>query len=337
MVGKERKSRRNLTVDYMNQQIQCPICERSCELLGRSLDTACYQCLRCGRFCLTGTVLAIIPNALGLDGNKRALVSHAIQRMQTKNSRPPVLNSETIKRIVEHEQLPTPFEQGNNLIVWLGDHSLELSSPGKLLTLDSSTKLSVTGSRNVEEFDFIVTSLAQRGLLTSKLLPGGGMAQVMLSFSGWEYYYDLKNKSIVSFKAFMAMKFGNSLLDDVYKNHFKLAVKATGFDLFRVDDVPRAGLIDDKIRSDIRAAKFLIADLTDENPGAYWEAGYAEGLGKPVIYTCQKSAFEVHSTHFDTNHHLTVIWDENDLVSATQMLKATIRATLPSEAKMNDD
>ena len=38
----------------------------------------------------------------------------------------------------------------------------------------------------------------------------------------------------------------------------------------------------------IRDAKFVIADLTHDNNGAYWEAGYAEGLGKPVIYICEK-------------------------------------------------
>jgi len=35
------------------------------------------------------------------------------------------------------------------------------------------------------------------------------------------------------------------------------------------------------------------------NPGAYWEAGYAEGLGKPVIYTCEEAKF-VEASHFDT-------------------------------------
>ena len=42
----------------------------------------------------------------------------------------------------------------------------------------------------------------------------------------------------------------------------------------------------------IRDAKFVIVDLTHDNHGAYWEAGYAEGLGKPVIYVCKKDKFE---------------------------------------------
>jgi nucleoside 2-deoxyribosyltransferase len=83
---------------------------------------------------------------------------------------------------------------------------------------------------------------------------------------------------------------------------------------------------------------FLIADLTDHNNGAYWEAGYAEGLGKPVIYTCRKDVFEdkENTTHFDTNHHLTVVWEHDKLDDAVKQLKATIRATLPENAKMED-
>ena len=49
------------------------------------------------------------------------------------------------------------------------------------------------------------------------------------------------------------------------------------------------------------------------NQGAYWEAGYAEGLRKPVIYTCKKSVFETEGTHFDTNHRVHVLWDAENL------------------------
>ena len=133
------------------------------------------------------------------------------------------------------------------------------------------------------------------------------------------------------------MQYGEEELDDLVVNCFRPAVKDTGFDLYRLDDVPKAGLIDDRLRVEIRTSRFLIADLTHENRGAYWEAGYAEGLGKPAIYTCEKSKFEDMKPHFDTNHHTTVLWDKNDLGKTAQDLKSTIRATLPDEAKLNDD
>jgi len=84
------------------------------------------------------------------------------------------------------------------------------------------------------------------------------------------------------------------------------------------------------------AALFKTSYITDENHGVYWEAGYAEGLGRPVIYTCEKTYFEKVKTHFDTNHHLTVIWEEDKINEALDKLKATVRTTLPSEAKLQD-
>jgi hypothetical protein len=60
-------------------------------------------------------------------------------------------------------------------------------------------------------------------------------------------------------------------------------------------------------------------------------------LGLPVIYTCEKSAWERQHTHFDTNHLKTIIWDSLDLKQAETDLTATIRATLRADAKQTDD
>jgi nucleoside 2-deoxyribosyltransferase len=72
--------------------------------------------------------------------------------------------------------------------------------------------------------------------------------------------------------------------------------------------------------------------LSDSNAGAYWEAGFAEGLGKPVIYICKAAA----EMHFDTDHRHTVRWDLSDLDQAAKKLKAVIRNTLLGDAKQAD-
>lgn len=109
----------------------------------------------------------------------------------------------------------------------------------------------------------------------------------------------------------------------------------TGFELRKLTDNQPAGLIDDQIRASILSGRFVIADLTHGSHGAYWEAGFAEGLHLPVIYTCEKSAWKK-GTHFDTNHLLTIIWDATDLKKAENELAATIRATLRAEARQTD-
>lgn len=108
------------------------------------------------------------------------------------------------------------------------------------------------------------------------------------------------------------------------------------FELRILTDRQPAGLIDDQLRVALRASRFVIADLTHGNNGAYWEAGFAEGLGRPVIYTCRKAEWDVRKTHFDTNHLVTIIWEPNQLEDAGTRLTATIRATLPGEARLRD-
>ena len=93
-------------------------------------------------------------------------------------------------------------------------------------------------------------------------------------------------------------------------------------------NVARAGVIDNIMRTQIRDSAFVIADLTDDNLGAYWEAGYAEGLGKPVIYICEKAKFDEDSTHFDTNHCTTVFWSKDDPDQFCRELIATLRRSL---------
>jgi nucleoside 2-deoxyribosyltransferase len=118
---------------------------------------------------------------------------------------------------------------------------------------------------------------------------------------------------------------------------FRPAVRRTGFELRVLTDQQRAGLIDDQIRAALISARFVIADLTHGNAGAYWEAGFADGRGLPVIYTCRRAEWDKAKTHFDTNHMLTVIWDPADLMPSGKQISATIRATLRGEATPADD
>ena len=57
-----------------------------------------------------------------------------------------------------------------------------------------------------------------------------------------------------------------------------------------------------------------------------------------LLYICEESKFDEKKTHFDTNHHLTLKWkgEEEALKEFSEELKATIRATFPEDAKMED-
>jgi hypothetical protein len=291
-----------------------------------------YECANCGTFTITALAkseLAAIPlkNQIA-----RSVLSHALRKMQANGT--PLLTESLLKKIIERP-LPTAPEQCDNLILWLGN---SLSFAGRRVWINPRIHRAVLGAVNEYAFGQVIQHLEKQGLLDLEMRPNGLYeAHTTLSVDGWVSYEKLRRDNPQSRVAFMAMQFDNQDLDRLVKNVFKPAVCKTGFDLRRLDEKPRAGLIDDRLRVEIRNARFLIADLTDDNEGAYWEAGFAEGLGKPVIFICEEAKFEEKKTHFDTNHHLTVKWDKGSPQGAAEELKATIRATLPDEARMTDD
>jgi hypothetical protein len=319
----------------------CPICQgvlKDKPIPASEAKGFGYECVRCGNFCLPHHTkddlrrIFIDAEAKGEKEEKVAVLSHAICNMQRKGETWPTLEGDLIKAILKNP-LPSINEQANNFIRWLGENVRH----GEDVLIEASTHQAIMGALKPSGFAFIIKHLFDTGIVTGQRYADRiSKAHVSLSYEGWQYYDKLKRGAVDSRKAFMAMEYGDSQLDKIVEEHFKPAVACTGFELYRLDQKPKAGLIDDRLRVEIRTSRFLISDLTHENPGAYWEAGYAEGLGKPVIYTCSKKKFDEEKPHFDTNHHLTIIWNEKEIQKAVESLKATIRATLPNEAKMSD-
>ncbi len=158
-----------------------------------------------------------------------------------------------------------------------------------------------------------------------------------LTAEGWERFEELQRAHVASNYAFFARKFDNPELDQVVELCLQRAIEQTGFEL-RIA-TQKAGLVDAIIEDEIRRCRFLVSDLSDDNAGAYWEAGFAEGLGKPVIYICRekiKDGEDEKKTHFDTNHRHTVRWNLDSLDTFADKLKAAIRNTLLGEAKQDD-
>jgi hypothetical protein len=245
-----------------------------------------------------------------------------------RGEKPPLLSEKLVTEILDHGSLPSAREQAENLILWLGSKCV----PGQPVREEAHNTYAIFGAASPTAIQYLIENL-----IREKLMEQGSMhSDMKLSFDGWKAYEELKRGKSDTRKAFMAMQYGRPALDNVFKE-FKLEVKNTGFDLRRLDEVPTAGTIDDRLRVEIRTSRFVVVDLTDNNLGAYWEAGFAEGLGKPVFYSCEKSFFEEKRTHFDANHQFTVLWEANKIKEAAETLKTAIRATLPAEAKMTDD
>jgi hypothetical protein len=255
----------------------------------------------------------------------------------------PRISYELLKQVMADPiELPSATTQLDNLILWLGNAQ---SDAGAWVT-EIDNAIPTIGATDENGLGFVASQAHELGLLNGppviKRMSAGPVSvafqPMQLTIQGWQRREELKRGKVASRQAFMAMPFGEQDLDQLFRDELVPAVEKTGFKLKRLDDEQPAGLIDDRLRVEILQSRFMISDLTHRNPGAYWEAGYAEGLGKPVIYTCRKDVFDDkgHGTHFDTNHHLTVVWEPSSLKAAAEKVKNTIRATLPDEATLED-
>jgi nucleoside 2-deoxyribosyltransferase len=315
----------------------CPICDspatrREDDPTGR--DATLIDCPLCGNYAISRSLDSMLPHLRATEHESSARLSHALRRAADSSDRP-LFSTYTAEAAVK-QPLPRPSEQADLLIRWLAEH---VAGPGETLWIEYSTHGAVIGAKSTAGFELVLDHLFATGLVTgnqSKMLSGGDRAHATLTFSGWDHYETLRRGGRVFRKAFMAMKFQDALLDQVLETVFKPSALRAGFDLFKLTDKPKAGLIDNQMRVEIQSCAFVVADLSHDNLGAYWEAGYAEGLGKPVIYTCEKSKFEQAKTHFDTNHHLTILWDAAFPSACSHEFVATIRATLPHLANMSD-
>ena len=124
-------------------------------------------------------------------------------------------------------------------------------------------------------------------------------------------------------QAFIAMSF-----DDSMKTARKSIVKAvedSGYKAMLIDVKEHNNQIVPEIYREIEDSAFVVADLTGQRGGVYYEAGYAVAKDKPLILSCKKSTEE--KPHFDVAQINTIFWeDEEDLYARlSKRIKATIK------------
>jgi nucleoside 2-deoxyribosyltransferase len=325
--------------------LNCLICWTPNVSLREISGIAVYSCPRCGNWGLarlTADITNSLQNKLGDWDAKsvhlRSRLSHMIRRQQRPDMgyvQMPIAGDFETWHL--EEALPAPSEQLDLLIVAVGDYQPSAAESTKMSADALSAEIGAMITRQSPNagLGWLLDQPNTKSLV-ERHGDAGNAILLRLTMEGWLRHGTLKRARIESRRVLMAMQFNDPELDQVVEKSFRPAVKCTGFELRLLTDKQPAGLIDDQLRVALRTSRFVIADLTHSNNGAYWEAGFAEGLGRPVIYTCREKEWRERKTHFDTNHLVTVVWSIEKLDHATEQLVARIRATLPEEATMTD-
>ena len=171
--------------------------------------------------------------------------------------------------------------------------------------------LALTDSEKLSDFLALINIVKSMGLLSDE---ESSINVIICSptATGWERIESLQTKVVANEQAFVAMWFDSSM-DDAYKDGFFPAIDKAGYKPLRIDKKHHVNKIDDEILAEIRRSRFIVSDFTCEpskvRGGVYFEAGFAMGLGIPVIWTARAGSEK--DLHFDTRQYNHIVWDSN--------------------------
>jgi nucleoside 2-deoxyribosyltransferase len=165
-------------------------------------------------------------------------------------------------------------------------------------------------AKNESELLFILESMRKKGWIDISITKtlGGSILSGFPSIAdeGWmeiERIVKKKRKRQI----FIAMKFKD--MDSVY-NSINQAIIDASFIPLRIDKKEHINQISSEIQYEISQSGLVVADVTEQNQGVYFEAGYAMGLNIPVIWTCNEK--EKNEIHFDIRQYNTILWEDED-------------------------
>lgn len=278
-----------------------------------------------GRFRVTGTASVMLSN---LTPEQKCLLTTWIVDQNRLGNPVPVVTSDVLKMQLPAMRPLRAAEKRDRLLFYVQRNTRRLGVGLKIDANQTAARQQVIGelmawTESLEENElwYFITFCEELGVLKTF-----GLQQLMLTPKGFEILEQTDREQATS-QAFVAMWFDESL-KAAYDEGFQKAIVDSGYKPLQIDRKEHVNKIDDEIIAEIRRSRFVVADFTcePEKPrgGVYFEAGFARGLGIPVVWTCRKDSLE--NVHFDTRQFNHIVWESAE--DLYRQLKNRIEAVI---------
>lgn len=298
--------------------MSCPICSNIGATVNPTTnDARIIDCPQCGSFKISGRAIAVL-NVQDNFAAERWKISSWVNE-----SKPAIVGTVEIDTALQ-SAVPSLHHRADRMLRFIVSKypSGTTFYDGEVFT----SLMSIGWNANSTETRFMIGSVLcnEMGLLTHT-----DNRYYRVSPKGFLYLEG--RREAVSSVGFCAMWFSEEV-QPLWKEVIEPAITAAGYEALRIDSKQHNGKIDDEIMASIRASKFVVSDFTGSRGGVYYEAGFAHGLGLPVIFMCREN--DLKDIHFDVRQYNCILWTPEKLEEAQSQLKNRILATLGQGPKL---
>lgn len=309
-----------------NSVTHCRICyaNQVTPLSAPSFDGDYFRCIQCGvvKICRKALV-----NLNSFAEDKRAKVSAWVRENQ-----PSVVGMDDPDKATRTNP-PSLEQRAARMLRYIDEHhphGAKFALSGERIPRSNSASgpntyghplVAIGWNANYEETQYMVSEVMCHEL---NWLSKNDQGSYFVSPKGRLYLEDGR-RGMQSVQGFCAMWF-DTQINALWTDVIKLAIEAAGYEPMRIDLKAHNNKIDDAIVASIRSSRFIVADFTGDRSNVYYEAGFAHGLGLPVIFMCRQD--EIENLHFDVRQYNCIPWQSDQLQKAMQDLKHRIEATI---------
>lgn len=322
---------------------RCPVCGKP--LIAKSestnYDATFYNCKYCKKFMLEDDFERVCLKTISSIDLVRLRNLLYTSPESSRYRREPICE-ENLQELLSLTNYPkTLIDKIDNTLAYFAEKT---SNFGQRIEVNPKTLYRELFCIDVKELGEILKALKKSGYISSDdTAECGTRFKVWVEMAGLKHYDEnLRQRKRLN-QCFVAMWFNEEVdienhrpnMTEIYANAIKPAIENENrFNSVRIDCVEYCNDINDEMIAQIRKSKFMVVDLTGYRGGVYYEAGFAEGLGLPVIYTCHKKWLEgdfeknIEKVHFDVNHKNIIVWEEDKLEEFKNKLINRIEAVI---------
>lgn len=299
----------------------CPVCaDNETKVEATANGNADVVCKYCGEFSITPSALAVLE----LTPLKQDQLANA--RGWMRENQNVLLYSEDLEAL-RNLQSPTIAERANKLLAAFNKETDFIGEYVEVSHVEekSAKWVAYSWSKNVAEmrYLFLTYMVSTKGWMINSA--HGTSLLLHIAPQGYDHLEGMRLRGADRVSGFCAMWFSPEV-KPLWTGAIKPAINAAGYNAIRIDGVEHNNKIDDEILANIRASRFVVADFTGERGGVYFEAGFALGLGIPVIWTVRADQLE--KIHFDNRQYNFLKWEPDDLSDFARRLQLRIEATI---------